>query len=120
MKMLVIDILQPLRRWIDSIEIHDRELANQLCKLIPDQCPFKRDVKLCDRNLFHIPPLCQINPLYEQLVGLRFRALCYLVEESSHTPTPVFPETHSKKQATPTDIGNCGLMTPRHRLSKGS
>ncbi|MEC4817854.1 MAG: Mo-dependent nitrogenase C-terminal domain-containing protein [Scytonema sp. PMC 1069.18] len=31
---------------------------------------------------FHrFPPLCNINPLYNQLMGLRFRALQYL---SSH------------------------------------
>jgi hypothetical protein len=81
--MLAIELLRPVRRWIDSIEIHDRELAHQLCKLIPDYCPFERDVKLCGRSLFHLPPLCKLNPLYEQLVGLRFRALCYLVGERS-------------------------------------
>ena len=29
----------------------------------------------------HIPPLCKLNPLYEEVVGLRFRALCYLADE---------------------------------------
>jgi hypothetical protein len=33
------------------------------------------------RKLAHIPPLCKLNPLYEQLVGLRFRSMCYLVDE---------------------------------------
>ena len=81
--MLAIDLLRPVRRWIDGIEIHDQERANQVCKLIPSQCPLERDVKLFGRNLFHIPPLCKLNPLYEELVGLRFRALCYLDCEPS-------------------------------------
>jgi hypothetical protein len=81
--MLAIDLLQPMRRWIDSIEIYDRELAHFLCQLIPDQCPFERDVKVWGHSLFHIPPLCKLNPLYEQRVSLRFRALCYLVGERS-------------------------------------
>lgn len=85
--MFAIDLLRPVRRWIDSIELHDRELANQVCKLIPSQCPLERDVKLFGRILFHIPPLCKLNPLYEELVGLRFRALCYLACETSQEAT---------------------------------
>lgn len=73
--------LQPLRQWLDQIEVRDPELAQMIYKLIPGQCPFERDVKLFGRTLFHIPPLCKLNPLYEQLVGLRFRAMCYLVDE---------------------------------------
>lgn len=86
-RMLAMALLQSVRRWIDGIEVHDRKLANCLCQLIPNQCPFERDVKLCGRSLFHIPPLCKLNPFYEQLVGLRFRALCYLVEERSFEVT---------------------------------
>ncbi|HEY9634004.1 MAG TPA: Mo-dependent nitrogenase C-terminal domain-containing protein [Coleofasciculaceae cyanobacterium] len=29
-----------------------------------------------------MPPLCKLNPLYAQLVSLRFRSLCYLVDHS--------------------------------------
>ena len=75
------DILQPLRQKVDSIQVRDRELAHRLCKLIPSQCPFERDVKLFGKTLFHIPPMCKLNPLYEEVVGLRFRALCYLADE---------------------------------------
>jgi hypothetical protein len=49
-------------------------------KMIPAQCPFERDIKIFGRTVAHIPPLCKLNPLYDQLVGLRFRALCYLVD----------------------------------------
>ncbi|MGK7890123.1 MAG: Mo-dependent nitrogenase C-terminal domain-containing protein, partial [Leptolyngbyaceae cyanobacterium] len=31
-------------------------------------------------TLFHIPPLCKLNPVYDELVALRFRALCYLAD----------------------------------------
>ncbi|MBH8565327.1 Mo-dependent nitrogenase C-terminal domain-containing protein [Nostoc sp. CENA67] len=75
------DILQPLRRWVDNIQVRDRQLAHRLCKLIPAQCPFERDVKIFGKTLFHIPPMCKLNPLYEEVVGLRFRALCYLADE---------------------------------------
>ncbi len=75
------DIFQPLRQWLDNIQVRDRQLAHRLCKVIPAQCPFERDVKLLGKTLFHIPPMCKINPLYEELVSLRFRALCYLADE---------------------------------------
>ncbi|MFO5437948.1 MAG: Mo-dependent nitrogenase C-terminal domain-containing protein, partial [Dolichospermum sp.] len=61
-------------------QVSDRQLAHRLCKLIPAQCPFERDIKLFGKTLFHIPPLCKLNPLYEELVGLRFRAMCYLAD----------------------------------------
>jgi hypothetical protein len=75
------DILRPLRQWVESISVNNRQLAHRLCKLIPAQCPFERDVKLFGKTLFHIPPMCKLNPLYEEVVGLRFRALCYLADE---------------------------------------
>ncbi len=74
------DLLQPLRLWLDSIEISNRELAQYIAKLIPAQCPFEQDVLLFGHKIAHIPPLCKLNPLYDQFVGLRFRALCYLVD----------------------------------------
>jgi hypothetical protein len=75
------DILQPLRQRVENIQVRDRQLAHRLCKLIPSQCPFERDVKLFGKILFHIPPMCKLNPLYDEVVGLRFRALCYLADE---------------------------------------
>ncbi|MBV6621872.1 MAG: Mo-dependent nitrogenase C-terminal domain-containing protein [Rivularia sp. (in: Bacteria)] len=75
------DILKPLRLWVNNIEVSDRQFAHRICKLIPAQCPFERDVKLFGRTLFHIPPMCKLNPLYEEVVALRFRGLCYLADE---------------------------------------
>jgi hypothetical protein len=75
------DFLQPLKKRLDQIQVSDRLLAHRLCQLIPAQCPFERDVKLFGKTLFHIPPMCKLNPLYEEVVSLRFRALCYLADE---------------------------------------
>jgi tellurite resistance protein len=73
--------LKPLRDWLDGLDIQDPSIARFLCKMIPAQCPFERDVTLFGRKIVHIPPMCKLNPLYEQLVGLRFRALSYLADE---------------------------------------
>ena len=73
--------LAPVRQWLESIEIHDSNLAHQLCKLIPSQCPFERHIKLFERNVLYIPPLCKLNPFYEQVVLIRFKALSYLADE---------------------------------------
>lgn len=75
------DLLHPLKDWLDGMDIHDPRLARFICKMVPSQCPFERDIKLFGHKVVHIPPLCKLNPLYEQLVGLRFRALCYLADE---------------------------------------
>ncbi len=80
--------LHPLREWLDKLEIHDPRVARFLCKMIPSQCPFERDVTLFKRKIVHIPPLCKLNPLYEQLVGLRFRALSYLADDCGEDITP--------------------------------
>ncbi|AFZ60891.1 Mo-dependent nitrogenase C-terminal domain-containing protein [Anabaena cylindrica FACHB-243] len=73
--------IRPLRNWLDDLKVSDRQIAHRLCKYIPAQCPFERDVKLFGKVLFHIPPMCKLNPVYEEVVGLRFRAMCYLADE---------------------------------------
>ncbi|MTJ52559.1 nitrogenase [Anabaena sp. UHCC 0253] len=82
------DALNPLRHWLDGLDIQDPRVAKFLCKMIPSQCPFERDVTLFGRKIVHIPPLCKINPLYEQMVGLRFRALSYLADDCGEDITP--------------------------------
>jgi hypothetical protein len=74
-------LLRPLRKWLDSREIQNPKLAKLIAKTIPAQCPFERDIVLFGRKVAHIPPMCKLNPLYDQFVGLRFRALCYLADE---------------------------------------
>ncbi|MEM6427552.1 MAG: Mo-dependent nitrogenase C-terminal domain-containing protein [Cyanobacteria bacterium P01_H01_bin.119] len=72
--------LNPIRQRIDSVSIRSAKSARLLARLIPAQCPFERDVKVLGHKIAHIPPLCKLNPLYDELVGLRFRALCYLAD----------------------------------------
>jgi tellurite resistance protein len=83
-----LDLLNPVRHWLDDLEMQDPRIARFLCRLIPPQCPFERDVKLFGRKVVHIPPLCKLNPLYEQLVGLRFKALSYLADDCKEDVSP--------------------------------
>lgn len=83
-----LDPLKPAREWLDQLSVEDPRLARFVCKLVPSQCPFERDVKVFGHKLVHIPPMCKINPLYEQLVGLRFRALSYLADDVGEDVTP--------------------------------
>jgi Mo-dependent nitrogenase C-terminus len=81
-------ILHPIREWLESIEVQDSAIAKLLCKLIPSHCPFERDIQLFGHTLFHIPPMCKLNPVYEQLMGLRFKALTFLADVCGEDVTP--------------------------------
>jgi hypothetical protein len=74
------NLFRPIATKLDAVEIDNAQLAHFICRWIPAQCPFERDVQVFGRVLFHIPPMCKLNPLYEQFVGLRFKALCYLAD----------------------------------------
>jgi hypothetical protein len=76
-KSFAIDIFSPLRQWLNRIEFSDRQFAEKICNLIPASCPFERDVSAFGYT-YHIPALCKINPVFEEVVNLRFRALTYL------------------------------------------
>lgn len=73
------DWLSPLRNWLNRIQIKNRRSAHLICRLIPGRCPFERDISLLGRTV-HIPALCKINPLYNEVVNLRLRALTYLAQ----------------------------------------
>jgi Mo-dependent nitrogenase C-terminus len=81
-------LVQPVRQWLDSIVVGDRQIARWLCQVIPARCPFERDIQLLGHHLFHIPPMCKLNPVYEELVGLRFRALSFLADVCGEDVTP--------------------------------
>lgn len=81
-------MLKPIRQWLDNLEISNAEFAHFICKLIPAQCPFERDITFLGRTILHIPPMCKLNPVYEEVVGLRFRALCYLADVCGEDVTP--------------------------------
>lgn len=74
------DFLAPARQWLDGLAIKDSAFAHRICKMIPSQCPFEREIKLLGRTLVKIPPMCKLNPLYNEVVALRFRAICYLAD----------------------------------------
>jgi hypothetical protein len=82
-----INPLQTLRQWLDSLEIRNYKVAQVLCKLIPSRCPFERKISLFNHTILYIPPLCKLNPFYEQLVMLRFKSLVYLADECGEDVT---------------------------------
>ena len=73
------DILRPLRRWINQIQVTNARFAHWVCRLIPCDCIFERDIFLFGYTI-HIPALCKLNPVYDELIALRFRALEYLAD----------------------------------------
>jgi hypothetical protein len=75
------DLLSPIRQWLDRLSVQNEPLAHRICRWVPAQCPFERDIVLFGHKVAHIPPLCKLNPLFEEVVSLRFRALCYLADE---------------------------------------
>ncbi|MBD1846265.1 nitrogenase [Cyanobacteria bacterium FACHB-63] len=79
-----LNLLTAFRRRLEAVEIRNSEMAKLVCKLIPSHCPFERTITLFGRAV-HIPPLCKLNPLYDQLVELRFKALTYLADRSEST-----------------------------------
>lgn len=82
-----LDLLYPLRHWLNHWTIKDSAVAHRICQLIPAQCPFERDFKIGGRTILHIPPLCKLNPLFDEFVALRWRALCFLADECGEDVT---------------------------------
>ena len=82
-----VDVLYPVKDWLEGMEIKDPRLARFVCKVIPPQCPFERDINLFGRKIAHIPPLCKLNPLFEQFTMLRFRSLSYLANDCGEDVT---------------------------------
>ena len=80
--------LQFVQQRLDCWEIEQEHTARRIVELIPAQCPFEREIRVFGKLIFSIPPLCKLNPLYEQLIGLRFRALCFLADRCGEDITP--------------------------------
>lgn len=72
------NVLSNAQPSIEQFQIPNRLIASILCKLIPAACPFERDIVLLGHKVAHVPPLCKLNPFYDQLTALRFKALEYL------------------------------------------
>jgi Mo-dependent nitrogenase C-terminus len=73
------DILQPVRQWLESIEIHNPRLARLLCRIIPAQCPFERDIKIFGRTLFHQIPRAVEAPDFRH--GCKAQAILIAVKK---------------------------------------
>lgn len=84
MKIPQLDLLQTIRQKLNAVEICNLKQAYILCKIIPSYCPFEQDIKIFGHLIVRIPPLCKLNPLYQQLIELRFRALSYLTQYQIH------------------------------------
>ena len=78
LKLSVQQLVGPL---LTKINVNDPQVAHRICQLVPAQCPFERDVVLFGRKLFHIPAMCKLNPVYNEVMELRFRALAYLADD---------------------------------------
>lgn len=74
-------LINYIKVWIDNLKINHPVVARLICQLIPAQCPFEREIYWFGKKILYIPPLCKLNPFYEEFVGLRFRGLCYLADE---------------------------------------
>lgn len=81
MMIILLKLRTQISQYLDGLEIRNLKLAQLLCKLIPASCPFEGDIKIWGQTLVHIPPLCKLNPFYEQVVSLRWRCLSYLADE---------------------------------------
>ena len=78
---IILFFLQRLQKRLERIEINSPSLARWVCRVIPASCPFERQIKVGQYTLLSIPPLCKLNPFYDQLMLLRFKSLSYLAEE---------------------------------------
>lgn len=65
---------------LEKLEITETQTAKKIVSLIPNQCPFAREIRLFNFYVGKIPPLCKLNPLYDDLMILRFRALSFLCD----------------------------------------
>ena len=74
--------LQPLLLQITEILFSIKvEVAKLVSSVIPASCPFARNLSVCGYSI-HIPPLCKFNPLYPQLMSLRFQAMTFISQIS--------------------------------------
>jgi hypothetical protein len=77
---LIISPFNIIKKRLENLEIRTKETAEKIVSLIPNNCPFAREVRVFNLSILKIPPLCKLNPFYEDLMMLRFRALSFLCE----------------------------------------
>lgn len=84
---IVFSVLHFVRHQFESMKITRPLLARFICRVIPARCPFARKIRAFNHTVISIPPLCKLNPFYEQLVALRFKSLTYLAEKCGEDVT---------------------------------
>lgn len=72
--------IELMKNRLGAIEFTEKTFARKIVGLIPSQCPFAREIYLFNKPIAKIPPLCKLNPLYDDLMMLCFRALSFLCE----------------------------------------
>lgn len=81
-----LELLTAVRRWIDRLEVRSPRFAHLICRLIPCTCPFESRFTLLGQA-FYVPPLCKLNPFYQEILALRLRALTYLADDRGEDVT---------------------------------
>lgn len=61
-----VDVLYPLRQWLNQLDVCHPDRARLICQVIPAQCPFEREIQT-GRFRVTIPPLCKLNPPMKKL-----------------------------------------------------
>lgn len=79
-------MIQILKKQLNCWTVERSSTARLILSLIPASCPFARTVRLGGWTIARIPPLCKINPLYDELMALRFRALCQIEASKKKLP----------------------------------
>jgi hypothetical protein len=48
-------LLHSVRQYLESTEIHNSKVARLFCHIIPDSCPFEREIKFGDGSATRLP-----------------------------------------------------------------
>ncbi len=65
---------------LQKVQFTHKSILFRVVLLVPSQCPFERNIDFGPVHM-HVPPLCKLNPLSEKLEELRFKAVCFAVEQ---------------------------------------
>lgn len=82
-----LNLLISIRHWLEAVEICHPTIARFVCRVVPARCPFARNIRFGDRVILSIPPLCKLNPFYDQIIEIRFKSLAYLADKCGEDVT---------------------------------
>ena len=76
------DPLKPLRNWLENLNISNPQASAQAVSTDPIPMSLSSAISIyLGARSYIFPPMCKLNPLYEEVVMLRFKAMCYLADE---------------------------------------